>query len=277
MTRLRQGYGGQGVMALAGDLREMVREQYDFRELLYQMTRRDLLLRYKQTIMGFGWAIFMPLVNTAVFSVIFTRVAPLDVGMPYPLFAYCGLLAWNFSASSFRFSVTSLTSNASLVTKVYFPREIFPISAVLVSLVDFAVGATVLVGLMAYYQVAPTTALVALPWVLAVHLMFTLSISMLLAMGNLFYRDVKYLFELVLTVWMFMSAVLYPVSDVGGWMGRAMAFNPITPILNGYRDVLLRGVMPDAAFLITTGVSATLLVVAWLVFHRAEFAFAENV
>lgn len=277
MTRLREGFGGQGA-ALVGDLREMVREQYDFRELLYQMTRRDLLLRYKQTLMGFGWAIFMPLVNTAVFSVIFTRVAPLDVGMPYPLFAYCGLLAWNFSASSFRFAVTSLTANASLVTKVYFPREIFPISAVLVSLVDFAVGATVLVALMIYYQVVPTTAMLALPWVLAVHLMFTLSISLLLAMANLFYRDVKYLFELVLTVWMFLSAVLYPVNQVGGWMGRLMALNPMTPILDGYRDVVLRGAAPDpTAFAITTVVSAVLLLAAWLIFHRAEFAFAENV
>jgi lipopolysaccharide transport system permease protein len=264
--------------ALVGDLKEIVREQYDFRELLYQMTRRDLLLRYKQAIMGFGWAVFMPLVNTAVFSVIFTRVAPLDVGMPYPLFAYLGLLAWNFSASSFRFAVSSLTSNASLVTKVYFPREIFPISAVLVSLVDFAVGSIVLVGLMVYYQVVPTAALLALPWVIAVHLMFTLGISMLLAMGNLFYRDVKYLFELVITVWMFMSAVLYPVSQVGGWAGRLMAFNPMTPILDGYRDVLLRGVVPDSAtFLVTTIISAILLVVAWVVFHRAEFSFAENV
>ena len=266
------------VTALAGDLREIVREQYDYRELLYQMTRRDLLLRYKQTIMGLGWAIFMPLINTAVFSVIFTRVAPLEVGMPYPLFAYCGLLAWNFTAASLRFSVTSLTANAGLVTKVYFPREIFPVSAVLVSLVDFIVGATVLVALMIYYQVAPTTAILALPWVLAVHVMFTLSISLLLAMANLFYRDVKYLFELIVTVWMFMSAVLYPVSQVGGWMGRVMAINPMTPILDGYRDVLLRGVAPDpAAFLITTVVSAVMLLAAWLVFHRAEFAFAENV
>src|SRR5688572_14030962 len=111
---------------LAGDLKEIVGEQYEFRELLYQMTRRDLLLRYKQTVMGFGWAIFMPLVNTAVFSVIFTRVAPLEMAMPYPLFAFSGLLAWNFTASSLRFSVTSLTANSSLVTKVYFPREIFP-------------------------------------------------------------------------------------------------------------------------------------------------------
>jgi len=278
MSHLRQGYGGPGLAALAGDLREMVREQYDFRELLYQMTRRDLLLRYKQTVMGFGWAIFMPLVNTAVFSVIFTRVAPLDMDMPYPLFAYCGLLAWNFSASSFRFAVQSLTSNASLVTKVYFPREIFPISAVLVSLVDFVVGATVLIGLMIYYHVVPTVALVALPWVLAVHIMFTLGISLLLAMANLFYRDVKYLFELVLTIWMFVSAVLYPVSQVGGMMGRVMAINPVTPILEAYRDVILRGHFPDAAsFMMTTLVSALLLATSWVIFHRAEYAFAESV
>src|SRR2546430_3103268 len=105
-------------------LREVIGEQWEYRELLVRMTSRDLLLRYKQTIMGFGWAIFMPLVNTIVFSVIFTRVAPLDTHMPYPLFAYAGLLAWNFSASSFRFAVVSLTSNSNLVTKVYFPREI---------------------------------------------------------------------------------------------------------------------------------------------------------
>lgn len=264
--------------SLAGDLREIVREQYDFRELLYQMTRRDLLLRYKQTVMGFGWAIFMPLINTAVFTVIFTRVAPLDIDMPYQLFAYCGLLAWNFTASSLRFSVNSLTANASLVTKVYFPREIFPISAVLVSLVDFAVGATVLVAMMIYYQVAPTTAIFALPWVLGVHMMFTLSISLVLAMANLFYRDVKYLFELVITIWMFVSAVLYPISQVGGKMGIVMAINPMTPILEGYRDVLLRGRVPDpSAFLVTTIVSAVLLIAAWVIFHRAEYQFAENV
>ena len=265
-------------MSITATAREIVHEQVEFRELLVQIVKRDLALRYKQTIMGFGWAVFMPLVNTAVFSVIFTRVAPLDMDMPYPLFAYCGLLAWNFSASSFRFAVQSLTANASLVTKVYFPREIFPISAVAVSLVDFVIGSIVLVGLMIYYQVAPTSALIALPWVMLVHIMFTLAISMMLAMANLFYRDVKYLFELVLTVWMFVSAVLYPVNNVGGLMGRVMAINPVTPILEAYRDVILRGHLPDpSAFMITTLVSAAFLVISWIIFHRAEYAFAENV
>jgi lipopolysaccharide transport system permease protein len=266
------------ISQLRSDFKEIVGEQYEFRELLYQMTRRDLLLRYKQTVMGFGWAVFMPLLNTAVFSVIFTRVAPLETDIPYPLFAYCGLLAWNFSASSFRFAVTSLTSNASLVTKVYFPREIFPISAVMVSIVDFAVGSTVLIALMIYYQVVPTVAVVALPLVLIVQILFTLAISLLLAMGNLFYRDVKYLFELVLTIWMFLSAVLYPVSQIGGTIGQIMRLNPMTPILEAYRDVLLRGRFPDPTpFLIAAAVSIVLLMTAWIIFHRAEYEFAENV
>jgi lipopolysaccharide transport system permease protein len=263
---------------LAGDVKEIVGEQYEYRELLYQMTRRDLLLRYKQTVMGLGWAIFMPLVNTAVFSVIFTRVAPLETNVPYPLFAYCGLLCWNFSASSFRFAVTSLTSNSNLVTKVYFPREIFPISAVIVSLIDFAVGSSVLIALMIFYRVPPTAAIAALPLVLFVHVMFTISISLLLAMANLFYRDVKYLFEIVITIWMFLSAVLYPVSQVTGLTGRIMAANPMTPILEAYRDVLIRGRFPDPVWFSTTAaVSIAMLVIAWIVFHRAESDFAENV
>ena len=269
----------QGVLSrLAGDFKEIAGEQYEFRELLYQMTRRDLLLRYKQTIMGFGWAIFMPLVNTILFSVIFTRVAPLDINMPYPLFAYCGLLAWNFTASSLRFSASSLTLNAQLITKVYFPREILPISAVIVSLVDFAVGSTILLGLMAFYGVMPTVALLALPWVLLVHIMLTVSLSLLLSMSNLFYRDVKYLFELVITIWMFLSAVLYPVSQIGGVAGKVMAINPMTPILEGYRDVLIRGQFPNpGTFLITTVMAAMVLAIAWLIFHRAEYEFAENI
>src|SRR5688572_20848814 len=153
------------VSRVLGVLPELLVEQIAYRELLRQMIRRDLLIRYKQTVMGFGWAIFMPLVNTAVFSVIFTRVAPIDVGIPYPLYAFCGLLTWNFFAASLRFSVTSLTSNPSLVTKVYFPREIFPFSAVAVAFVDFVVASSVLVALMAYYGVAITPLVAALPLV----------------------------------------------------------------------------------------------------------------
>ncbi len=264
--------------ALLADIREMVREQIDYRELLVRMTLRDLLLRYKQTLMGSAWAVFMPLVNTAVFSVIFTRVAPIDTGLPYPLYAYTGLLAWNFFASSQRFAVVSLTSNSNLVTKVYCPREIFPFSSIVVSLVDFAVASTVLVALMAYYRVGVSWTLACLPLIILVHVAFTAGMALLLAMANLFYRDVKYLFEIVLAVWMLATSVVYPIDRIGGRLAALLALNPMTPIIDAYRAVLLHGALPPPGpFLAATATSLALLAVGWVVFHRAEFWFAENI
>jgi lipopolysaccharide transport system permease protein len=257
-------------------LSELITEQWEYRELLVRMTARDLLLRYKQTIMGFGWAVFMPLVNTAIFSVIFTRVATIDVGAPYPVYAFCGLVAWNFFASSLRFSVTSLTSNPSLVTKVYFPREIFPFSAVLVSLVDFSVALLVLAGVMVYYQVNPGWTVVFVPAVVGVLAIFTAAAALLISMANLFYRDVKYLFEIVIAVWMFATSVVYPIGRIGGRLGALLALNPMTHIVDAFRDVLIAGRAPAGAFWITAAVSVALLGAAWAAFHAAEFDFAEN-
>jgi len=255
----------------------MLREQIEFRGLLLQMTTRDLMLRYKQTVMGVGWAVFMPLLNTAVFSVVFMRVAPIATPVPYPLYAYSGLWAWNFLASALRFSVISLTSNPNLVTKVFFPREIFPFSTILVALVDFAVGAVVLVALMAWYQIAPTASLWLLPVVIAIHVMFTAGVALLLAMGNLFYRDVKYLFEVGITIWMFASAVLYPVDAIGGKTGLILRLNPVTAILEGYRAALFGLPLSHPSALAAVGVvSVVLLLGSWMAFHRAEFDFAEN-
>ncbi len=263
---------------LAADIRELLREQRDYRELLLRITARDLLLRYKQTAMGAAWALFMPLLNTAVFTVIFTRVAPLDVDMPYPLYAFCGLVSWNWFASSTRFAITSLTSNSTLVTKVYFPREALPFAAVIVGFVDLLVASTVLVALMAYYGVTPGWSLLFLPVVIVAQLLFTAAIALLGAMGNLFYRDVKYLFEVVISVWMFATSVVYPVAKVGGWLAYVLALNPMTPIVDGYRAVLIEGTLPPlASFGAATGAAAVLFAVAWVVFHRAEFRFAENI
>src|SRR5436190_4452648 len=263
---------------LTADVREMLDEQVTCRRMRMQMTKRDLMLRYKQTIMGFGWAVFMPLLNTLIFSVIFVRVAPLDTGMPYPIFSYTGLMAWNLFASSLRFAVNSLTANTNLVTKVYFPREIFPFSAVIVSLVDFAVSSIILVGMMFYYRITPGSALLFLPVVLIVHVAFTAGVSLLLAMGNLFFRDIKYLFEVILMLWMFASSVLYPVSMVGGRLAIFLQFNPMTPIIDAHRSVLLRNELPAAGPFAAASVLACLtLAYGWVWFHRTEFRFAESV
>ena len=260
------------------DGREAVVEQFEYRELLFQLTRRDLLIRYKQALMGFGWAVFMPLINTAVFSVIFTRVAPLHVDVPYPLFAYLGLLTWNFTASALRFAVSALTGNINLVTKVYCPREVFVLSTVFVTLVDTLVGSVVLIALMAYYHIGPGWAIVYLPGIVLIQIAFTTGVGLLLSMANLFYRDVKYLFELVVTIWMFATSVLYPSSLVTGKAGLVMRLNPMTAIIDGYRDVLLYGRSPLTAHFLWTALAACLLlVVIGIVFHRAEFRFAESV
>jgi len=257
-------------------LREMVHEQIEYRELLLSMARRDLVLRYKQTVMGFGWALFMPVLNTIIFSVIFMRLTPKKTPVAYPLYAFCGLTAWNFFASVLRFAVNSLTSNPNLVTKVYFPREIFPFAAVLVGLVDFGVASLLMIPLMCYYGAAPSWTILLLPVVVLVQVIFTAAIALLLSMANLFYRDVKYLFEIVLSVLMFATCVVYPLDRIGGWAGWLLELNPLTPILDSYRALLFLGQYPPPAFYAAAAISLATLVGCWRQFHQAEFQFAEN-
>src|SRR5262249_6682979 len=158
----------------------------------------------------------MPVLNMVVFSVIFTRVSAIETNLPYPIFAYTGLLPWNLLQSSLRFATSSLTTNRVLVTKIYFPREMFPFSAILVCLVDFAVASTILIALIVYYGIGVTWTVLFLPVVLVVQLAFTAGIGLLLAMGNLFFRDVKYLEEVAVAVWMFATSVVYPVDQIHG-------------------------------------------------------------
>lgn len=262
---------------LAAAIREIVVEQLEFRELLYQLTSRDLLLRYKQTAMGLAWALLTPVANTIIFTLVFTRVAPVSTPVPYPLFAYCGLLAWNFTASALRFAVNSLTANTNLVTKVYFPREIFPFAAVAVSFVDFVVAASLLLALMVFYGVRPQPSLALLPAVILVHAACTAALALILSMGNLFYRDVKYLIEIALTIWMFTSAVVYPADHLTGWFGAIVRANPMTSIVEAYRNVVLYGQPPGAGFAWAALISLLALPAAWLLFHRSEFQFAERI
>ena len=267
------------LLRLRADAAAMLHEQVRYREVLVAMVRRDLLLRYKQAALGFGWAVLVPLLHMMVFTLVFTRVAPLDTGFPYPIYAYTGLLPWAMFASAVRFSTSSLVSNRELITKVFFPREVFVFSAVLVALVDFLVASLVLLGLMAYYGVAPTASLLFLPVVVVVQLAFTTGIGLLVAMANLFYRDVKYLVEVLLTVWMFGTSVVYPVERIGGLLADVLVLvNPMTPIVNAYRSIILSGALPDSArFGPAAALAFGTLAVGWWAFHRGEFRFAEEV
>jgi ABC-type polysaccharide/polyol phosphate export permease len=259
------------------DIREIWTELRDYNELLVMMTRRDLMLRYRQTVMGFAWAVFMPVINTIVFTLIFRKVAKIETDVPYPVFSYCGLLPWNMFATSLKAGVNSLFGNRNLLTKVYFPREVFPFSTMLVGVVDFAVGLSVLAVLMIYYWIPLSSTALFLPVLVAVQVMFTAGLCMFLAPVNLYYRDVKYILEVLVTVWMFATPVIYPTRQVTGPLGVILQFNPLAPIIDGYRAILLRGELPSPIpFASVAVLSVVMFAAGWIVFHRAEYAFAEN-
>lgn len=257
---------------------EPYRELWTHRELLFELASRDLRIRYKQTLLGTAWALFTPLTMMLIFTQIFARVAKIDTGsVPYPVFVYCGLLPWQFFAGSLKGSVESLTRNSRLVTKIYMPREVFPIANVLSCFVDFMVASIVLAGLMAWYGLAPTWTILFLPAIVIVQVAMIVGFSLLLSMANLFYRDVKYVFEVVLLMWMFATSVVYPIHLDGFW-GKVLALNPMTPIIDGYRCVLLDGRLPDPmAFGYASLVAVVLMLVGFRWFHESEYLFAENI
>ena len=261
---------------LIEDLSEMVAEQHEYRELLIRMTARDLLVRYKQAVMGFGWAVFMPLVNTVLFTVIFTRVAHVETDVPYPIFAYTGLMFWNFFASSLRFCVVSLSSNATLVTKVYFPREILPITYVAAALFDFLVASTLLAALMIYYRVPLTiNALYVVP-IIAVLSCFALAMSFLFSATQVRFRDIGVAVPLLLQVWLFATPVIYPLSAVPERIRPFYTLNPMVGIIDSFRRVILNGTAPETtALLISAVIAVILLVASYLYFKWVEATMAD--
>lgn len=259
-------------------LKGMFGELFEYRELLLSIVRRDLAVRYKQTVLGFAWAVFVPLLNMIVFTAVFTRIVPLQLDIPYPIYAYVGLVPWTFFASSLHAATGSLVGNTALINKVYFPREIFPLSTIVLAFVDFLVASSMIAVLMAYYRIAPGWTALLVPLVVVVQLAFTIGLGLLLAMGNLYYRDVRYLTGTVVTVWMFATSVVYPVERAGGTLGGLLALNPMTPIIDAYRVLLLRGELPEPGpMFYSTAIACATLMVGWTLFHRSEHRFAELV
>lgn len=256
-----------------------LKELWEYRELLYFLLWRDVKVRYKQTVLGIGWVVLQPLLTTLVFTIVFGNLAkmPSD-GLPYAVFAMAGLVPWNFFSGAFSRGGTSLVGSANLISKVYFPRLVIPIAGVLGGLVDLAIVLGVLFGLMLFYGIMPTFAVVTLPLFLLLAVITALGISLWLSALNVQYRDVGYLIPFLSQFWMYATPIVYPVSLIPGKWRVLYALNPMVGVVEGFRWALFgTGQPPGAMLIVSTTMVVLLLVSGAFFFRRMEKTFADVV
>jgi lipopolysaccharide transport system permease protein len=254
-------------------------EVWEYRELLYFLTWRDIKVRYKQTMIGAAWAIIQPFCMMVVFSLFFGHLAkiPSD-GIPYPIFVYCALLPWQLFAHALGESSNSLVANERLITKVYFPRLVIPIAAVCGGLVDFAISFVVLLGLMAYYGVVPGVAIVTLPLFVVLAVLTALAVGLWLSALNVQYRDVRYTLGFLTQFWLFATPVAYPSSLVPEPWRPLYGLNPMAGVVEGFRWALLgKTESPGILLGVSTAVVLLVLIGGLHYFTRMEEAFADLV
>jgi lipopolysaccharide transport system permease protein len=252
---------------------------WHYRELLYFLIWRDIKVRYKQTVIGTGWAIFQPLMTMVIFTVVFGHFAkvPSD-GLPYPIFAYTALLPWNYFAQAISRSGISLVGNANLISKVYFPRLIVPLSAAVAPLVDFVVAFVVLLGMMAWFGIVPTWHALTIPLFLFIALVAALAVGLWLSALNVKYRDVGYAIPFLIQFWMYASPVAYPVSLVPDKWRPLYSLNPMAGVIEGFRWALLKQASPDLGVMLMSAVMIMALLFGGIVyFGQTEETFADIV
>jgi lipopolysaccharide transport system permease protein len=251
-------------------------ELWRYRELLYFLTWRDVKLRYKQTLLGAAWAIIQPLFAMLLFTLIFARLAriPSD-NVPYPLFAYAGLLPWTFFANAISNSANSLVGSAGLVTKIYFPRLIIPAAPVMAGLVDLAIAFVLLIPLLIYYRIAISWQIVLLPAFIAWATLLAFGVGILMATLNVRYRDIRYALPFMVQLWLFASPVIYPLSLVPTKWKWVSMLNPMTGIIEGVRASLFGSPFDWAAIGVSLIVSLLITGISVFYFRRAEDSFAD--
>lgn len=250
-----------------------------YRELLFNLANREVIQRYKQSVLGYAWVILNPLfqllVLTFVFSTIF-RIASFNV--PYVIFLIVGLLPWNFFAMSLSSASNSLVSSSSLITKIYFPREILVYGTIMSKIVDFFYSCLVLVAFFVFYKVAITYHIFWVIPIFIIQLIFTAGLSLLLASLNLFYRDIQYLLNLIISLWFYLTPVIYPIEQFPEKYRWIFQINPMSVIINAYRQVVLGGKDPNLTNLgVAALTSIILFIVSFLIFKKSEGKFADYV
>ncbi len=263
----------EGLAAL--DLHEL----WDYRELLYFLVWRDVKVRYKQTTLGVAWAVLQPFLTMVVFSIVFGRLILVPTGgIPYPVFAYIALLPWTFFAGAVSRSGNSLVYDANLISKVYFPRVIVPIAAILSNLVDFGIAFTILIGMMLILGVVPGASILTLPLFLLLALMTALGVGLWLSALNVKYRDINYVIPFLIQIWLFLTPVAYPITIISERWRLLYSLNPMVAVVEGFRWAMLgQQTLSWPLMLLSVFVTLALLVGGVFYFRRMEFEFADVV
>lgn len=252
---------------------------WDYRELLYFLTWRDIKVRYKQTVLGAAWAILQPLATMAIFTIFFGRLAGMQSdGLPYPVFSFAALLVWMFFANGMSQAANSLVGNANLITKVYFPRLLVPLANVLSGLIDLGLGSIVLAGLMLWHGLTPSWRLLALPLPLALVLLTTFGAGVWLAALNVQFRDVRYVVPFLTQLWLFASPVVYPATLLDARWRMLYGLNPMAGAIEGWRwCVLGTEAVSPAMLCISLAVALALAASGMAYFRLMERTFADLV
>jgi lipopolysaccharide transport system permease protein len=250
-----------------------------YRPLLYAWIVRTIRARYKQSFLGGIWAIVQPTMATIIFSLVFTYFVPIDTaGVPYIIFVYTAMAPWTFFTTSLMDMVESLVINMNLVSKIYFPREILPMAALLARLLDFGIASLLLVAMMVYFRIAvDPLALLYLPAVVAIQMALALGLGFIGAALNVFYRDVKHLVTLVIQLWLYASPIIYPIERVPEWLRPYYFINPMAGIIQAYRDIILQQQVPGSYLFVSLACAAVMLLVGYRFFKKVEFQFADVV
>ena len=252
---------------------------WEYRELMYFFAWRDIKVRYKQTVLGAAWAIIQPFFTMVVFSIFFGRLAkiPSD-GLPYPIFSFAALVPWMFFANGLSESSSSLVAGANLIKKIYFPRLVVPIAAILSGVVDFALSFLVLIGMMCYFGIVPTSNVVWLPAFLLLSLAASLGVGLWLSALNIQFRDVRYLIPFIVQFWMFSTPIAYSSSLLSQPWRTVYGLNPMVSVVDGFRWALLgTPAVPLSALAASSLAALAVLVSGMFYFRRMERRFADLV
>jgi homopolymeric O-antigen transport system permease protein len=257
--------------------RDYIKELWRYRELLYFFAWREIKVRYRQAAFGAAWAVIQPLFSMILFTLVFGRIAHMpSEGIPYPIFCYCALVPWTYFSNVLSTASTSLTLNTPLVEKVYFPRMYLPAGSALAGLLDFVMGSLLLVGMMRYYHVRASWALIFTPLVVFMMILLTIGVSLTTAALNVRYRDVKHAMPFLIQMWLFATPIIYPVTMIPERFRPILALNPCWGIVEGFRACLFPGLPVDFKLLVTSTVVTVLVFLASAnYFRRAEKSFAD--